>query len=655
MRRRDLIGIGLGGYSLAVLAHKLPAAQLAGAASAEDIREQFDRIVPEKALEHTLAAEPNMTLVELEADFCVAGGGLAGVCAAISAARHGAKVVLIQDRSRLGGNSSSEVHMHVVGANCHKGRPGGGAKAACWRSFGWTTRSTTRSAPSRCGTCCSTTRSSANRTSRCCWRRRCSPRRRDGNRITEVLARCDRSEHLYQVKAKLFSDCTGDSRLAVECGADYRTGREGKAELGESLAPEKADNETLGSSILFTARDYGRPVPFTPPKWARKVTAETLRMRKIRSWEYGYWWIEWGGEKDIVRDNERIRFELLSITMGVWDYIKNSGDHPSSANWGLDWVGMMPGRRGSRRMEGDVLLTQQDLERGLWEDSVAIGGWAMDDHPPGGFDREDLPPNTAIKTDEVYNIPLRALYSRNVDNLFMAGRNISATHTAFTSTRVMGTCAVVGQAVGAAAAQCVRDGLTPRRLYEKKTALSELQQTLLRDDQTIRDGVNQDPQDLARKAKVTASGYSRDAKPELVLDGVVRDIPRGTRQEIHRWTERLGPEGAWIELEWDSPQAISEVQITFDTGFQRELTLSSSARVQENLIRGPQPETVRDYKLSYRSADGAEPKQIAAVQANHQRLRRHKFESVKAKAVRVHVTSANRGAQARIFEIRCYA
>jgi hypothetical protein len=202
---------------------------------------------------------------------------------------------------------------------------------------------------------------------------------------------------------------------------------------------------------------------------------------------------------------------------------------------------------------------------------------------------------------------------------------------------------------------CAREGLNPRDLYEKKTLLSELRQTLMRDDQTIRDGVNEDPKDLARKATVKASGYERDAKPELVVDGVTRDIPGATRPEIHRWTERLGDDGAWIELEWDAPQTISEVQITFDTGFQRELTLSAATSVQENLIRGPQPETVRDYKLSYKPDASSEPVELASVAGNHQRLRRHRFDAVQAKAVRVHVTSANRGAQARIFEIRCYA
>jgi hypothetical protein len=134
--------------------------------------------------------------------------------------------------------------------------------------------------------------------------------------------------------------------------------------------------------------------------------------------------------------------------MGVWDYIKNSGDFPDSRHWAMDWVGMMPGKRGSRRLVGDYLLKQQDLMKSTFSDSVAIGGWSMDGHPPEGFDRSDLPPNTVLAPPEVYDIPLRSLYSRNIGNLMMAGRNISASYVAFTSARVMATCAVIGQAVG---------------------------------------------------------------------------------------------------------------------------------------------------------------------------------------------------------------
>ncbi len=345
MDRRDFFTrLGLGSYSLMVLADS-------AAAQTPARKPDFEAVAPANA--PFSPAERHMRLVALETDVLVAGGGLAGVCAAIAAARNGAKVVLVQDRSRLGGNSSSEVKMHVVGANQHTGRPG-------WREGGLIEELRLADAvnnPQRCFelwdlllydkvvsepniTLLLETVVYAATT--------------EGGRITEAMARCDKSEHLYRIRAKAFCDCTGDSRLALETGADMRTGREARGEYNESLAPETPDNRTLGSSILFTSRLYHRHMPFRAPSWARKVTREQLVHRRIDSWEYGYWWIEWGGDKDIIEDNERIRFELLAIVMGVWDYIKNSGDFPDSSFWAMDWVGMMPGKRGSRRLLGDT-------------------------------------------------------------------------------------------------------------------------------------------------------------------------------------------------------------------------------------------------------------------------------------------------------------
>ncbi len=641
MQRRDFLS-DLSGYSVIVLA-----GASRGSTPPQTLPD-FERIAPQSGARKPLAGEPHMRLVDLEADLLVAGGGMAGVCAAVAAARHGAKVVLLQDRSRLGGNASSEVKMHIVGANSHKSRPG-------WREGGLLEEFRLDDAvgnPHRSfelwdlllydkvvsepniTLLLETTLYAASV--------------RDG-RIEHVRARCDKSEHLYRIRAKLYCDSTGDSRLGLEAGAEMRWGREARAEFGESLAPEKADRETLGSSILFTSRRYDRPMPFAPPRWARKVTKEQLRLRRTTSWEYGYWWIEWGGQINPIRDNERIRFELLAIVLGVWDYIKNSGEHPDSAHWAMDWVGMMPGRRGSRRLVGDHLLTQHDLMRGTFEDAVAIGGWPMDDHPPSGFDRHDLPPNTVIRTPEVYNIPLRALYSRDVANLFMAGRNLSATHAAFTSTRVMGTCAVVGQAVGAAAALCARYRLTPRQLYQQRDRPRELQQTLLRDDQTIRDLRNEDPLDLARRARVTASSEHGEARAVNVIDGMVRDIPG---KEIHHWAAPVAG-GAWLELAWDQPQALRQIQLTFDTGFQRELTLTASDSANRGIIRSAQPETVRDYTLSSRLPSGGLA-ELVKVTGNHQRLRRHYFPPVQTLAIHIHVTATNGDDHAHLFEVRCY-
>ena len=361
MKRRDfLTAAGATGYTLFIKVDGLAAGQQDPAKrSADEIRKEIERIAPQTN-RRPAPAERNMTLVDLDCDVLVAGGGLAGVLAAVSAARHGAKVVLVQDRSRLGGNSSSEIKMHVVGSNNHKGRPGwreGGLleefrlddaannPQRCWELWDLLLYDKVVSEPN-ITLLLETTLYSAET--------------KDGT-IQRVQARCDRTEHLYRITAKLFCDCTGDSRLGLEAGAEFKVGHESRAEFGESLAPETADNKTQGCSILFTSRDFGQPMPFTPPKWARKITDRELKSRPVKSWEYGYWWIEWGGHINTIRDNERIRFELLGIVMGVWDHIKNSGKFPSSANWALDWVGMLPGKREARRLVGDHMLTQMDL------------------------------------------------------------------------------------------------------------------------------------------------------------------------------------------------------------------------------------------------------------------------------------------------------
>ena len=652
MKRRDfLTSLGLGGYTLIVRADDVLAEDQLAKASPDEIRAAFDIVAPP---ENRRAAdgEPHMTQVNLDCDVFVAGGGMAGVCAAISAARNGAKVVLVQDRSRLGGNASSEVKMHIVGADHHGGRSG-------WREGGLIEEFRLDDA--------------ANNPQRCweLWdlllydKVMSEPNIRllldsvlfsaemKDNQIQRVLVRCDKTEHLYRIKAKVYCDCTGDSRLGLEAGAEMRHGRESRAETGETLAIKEADDETLGSSILFTSRDFGRPMPFTAPKWARKVKKEMLRYRPVNTWEYGYWWIEWGGKFNTIHDNERIRFELLSIVMGVWDYIKNSGNHPTSANWAMDWVGMIPGKRESRRLIGDHLLHQNDLTGFSedFEDAVAIGGWPLDDHPPAGFDDYEKPPFVSIKVPEVYNIPLRSLYSKNISNLMMAGRNISATHVAFTSTRVMATCAVIGQAVGTAAAFCAAGDYLPRDLYKNKEQLARYQQRLLRDDQTIKNRKNVDPDDLARKAKVTASAALAEAPAEHVINGLVRDMPG---KHENRWATEMTSDGAWIELSWDKPQTIRHVQITFDSGFHRELTLSSSDQATKRMIRAPQPETVRDYTLSYRASQDDSPTEIAKVTGNHQRLKRHDFAPIEAQSIRIHVQATNGNELARIFEVRCY-
>ena len=476
----------------------------------------------------------------------------------------------------------------------------------------------------------------------------------EGGQIRQVLVRSDKTEHIYRIRAKHYADCTGDCRLGLEAGATIRTGHEDRQTFGEPLAPLAAGADTLGSSILFTSKDYGHPVPFTPPSWARRITKQQLQHRGTSSWEYGYWWIEWGGNRDAIHDNERIRFELLGIVMGVWDYIKNSGNHPSSENWGMDWIGMIPGKRASRRLDGPHVLTQQDLMgiNGAFDDAVAIGGWSFDDHPPTGFDDPTLPPCDQIKIDEVYSIPLRALYSVDVDNLFMAGRNISMSHVAFTSLRVMATCAVEGQAIGTAAAACLDSGFLPRDLVADGAKLQAYRQRLLRDDQTIKGLANADPLDLARSAAVTASSEVEGSRADSVINGLVRDA---TGEWRNRWGGAMHKRGAWIELAWPEASDISQVQICFDSGFSRQLTLTESKGARRNQIWGPQPETVADYRVEYRGPGTDGYVTLLEQKDNYQRLRRHRFEPVRVDALRVLVTRTHGAPQARIYELRCYA
>ncbi len=626
-------------------------ASAAASDSLESVRESFKTIAPTTAGSHR-PADPHLALVNLSCDFLVAGGGMAGVCAAVAAARHGAKVILCQDRSRLGGNSSSEVKMHIVGADMSGGRPG-------WREGGLIEEFRLDDAvgnPQRSREMWDLllydkVKSEPNITlllDTVC----CGVEMKEG-KIQRAFARCDKTEHLYSIEAKVFADCTGDSRLGLEAGAEMRSGREAKSEFNESLGLDKADQGTLGSSILFTARDFGKPMPFTPPKWARKIDKEMLRFRRIRSWEYGYWWIEWGGDTDTIRDNERIRFELLSILLGIWDHIKNSGEHPSSANWAMDWLGMVPGKRGSRRLIGDYTLTENDCmdRNGDPADGVCIGGWAMDDHPPGGFDRPDLKPNVFKPPPFPYNIPLRCLYSRNVPNLLMAGRNISASHVAFTSARVMATCSVIGQAAGTTAAFCAQKNLLPREVVANPARMKELRQILLRDDQTIRLARNEDPLDFAREAEVNSQDELAEGQAEHIINGFVRDLPTKTDNS---WTAPMREGGVWVQLDWKQPRKLSHVQLTFNSGFQRGLTLTQQDDLNAKMIRAPQPETVRDYELIGTDATGNEIS-LAKISGNHQRLNRVSFKPVEVKSLRLLVTATNGAKYASVFEIRCYA
>ncbi len=646
-RRQFIAAAGLGtGYNLLVRAPQVLADTTSP--TPEQIRQRIDELSPPQSGPAT--PEPNMRQVDLTTDVLVAGGGMAGVCAALAAAREGARVILVQDRSRLGGNASSEIKMHIIGADRSGHRPG-------WRETGlieelrlenacWNPHSAFELWDLLLYDKCVSEPNLTLILDTAVYRAEVA----DG-KIQAVWARCDKTEHLYRISASIFVDATGDCRLALEAGAEMRVGRESPQEFGEDLADFDQAGTTQGSSILFTACRHDKPMPFKPPTWARHITADDLKLRKVDNFEYGYWWIELGGVYDTIRDNERLRFELLAIVLGVWDYIKNSGNVPDSENWALQTLGMIPGKRESRRVMGDVILTQSALQGGWhdFKDAVAIGGWPMDDHPAMGFDAPEKKPSHIVHV-EPYNIAFGALYSRNIANLMMAGRNISCSHVAFTSTRVMATCAAMGQAVGTAAAQCAAQKIQPKQIRDDQAKMTRLQQRLLRNDQSIRELANTDPDDLARTASVSASSSAEGTQPGNILSGVTRDLPG---EFANRWIGKLDDGGTWIELTWKQPQKIGCVQITFDTGLHRALAITASIDFQQRMIIGPQPECPRDYTLTAVGPDGKST-QIAAVTGNIQRLCRHVFDPQNVSSLRLTITAGNGDPQVGVYEIRCY-
>ena len=611
----------------------------------------IDTSILDKSGDSRFAGEPHLETVDLTADLLVAGGGLSGVCAALAAARNGIRVILLQDRSVLGGNSSSEVRMHVVGANSHNSRPG-------WREGGIIEELRLDDAvnnPQRSFEMWSLLlydKVLRESNIRLLLDTSLYAAETSEERITRVMARCDKSEQLYRIRASLYADCTGDARLALEAGAPFMWGHEDKSAFGESLGWEETSPYTQGSSILFTSRDWGKPMPYTPPPWARRIEEKHLEFREPGAWEYGYWWIELGGRGNTIRDNEKLRFELLSVVTGVWDHIKNSGKYPEAETWAINWIGLVPGRRESRRVIGEHVLNQNDLEGGSdsFRDAVCIGGWSMDDHPPGGFDDTSERPAAQVELPEVYNIPLRSLYSGKIKNLFMAGRNASCSHVAFSSTRVMATCAVMGQAVGTAAAQCVQEKQHPAELASSAEAVEKLRQTLLRQDQTIKHAKNQDDADLARLARVTASVAVAGSTPENIIDGEVRDMEG---ESLHRWQAKMSESPLWIRLEWEQAVTAAEVQLTFDTGFHRELTLSGSDGVTERTVRAPQPETIRDYRVSATDKNG-KAVELGSIRNNYQRLRRHPFRPMDIRSLTIHVEATNGSELASLYEVRVY-
>jgi hypothetical protein len=440
-------------------------------------------------------------------DFVIVGGGLAGVCAAITAAREGLKVILVQDRPVLGGNASSEVQLWALGATSHMGnnnrwaREGGVVNEIL-------VENTYRNPEGNPHLFDAVVLDKVVREPNITLLLNTAVFNvtlQDKVTIATVEAYNPQNETKYTIAAPLFCDASGDGIVGHLAGAIYRVGAESVTDFGERFASPVEYGELLGHSIFMHTRDTGKPVKFVPPSFAMPdVPGRIPRFKQIAANDTGcqFWWLEFGGRMDTIHDTEEIKWQIWKVVYGVWDYIKNSGQFPDANNLTIDWVGNITGKRESRRFEGDTWITQQDLvEQRHHDDAVSFGGWAMDLHPADGV-FSPLPGCTQWHSKGVYQIPYRAMYSKNISNLFLAGRIISASHVAFGSTRVMTTCGHSAHAVGMAAAMCKRDHASPRDILLK---IKELQMRLMGMGQNIPGLDLKDPADLSRNAHVTAS------------------------------------------------------------------------------------------------------------------------------------------------------
>lgn len=608
---------------------------------------------------------------EWHCDVLVAGGGMSGVCCALAAARQGVSVILCQDRPVLGGNASSEIRMHIVGANTdrpaedlvNEARESGLIEEIRLEN---SVKNPQHSPSVFDGILYDKCRAEKNL--RLLLNTAVVDAEVRDGRITRVSALRASTEDRFEISAKVFVDCTGDGGLGAAVGAAFTHGREAASQFQESLAPASADHKTLGSTLLFMARKHDRPMPYAPPSWARKVTAEDMVHRmwgepgREFSYEYGFWWLEWGGHLDTIKDNEAVRDELLAILFGVWDFVKNQGDF-DAANWALDWFGVVPGKRESRRFLGRHILTEADvLGSAPQPDAIAYGGWPIDIHPVHGFDQPDAPPCVWTTVPLIYDIPLRSCLARDFPNLLFAGRNISASHVAFASTRVMATCSLIGEGVGISAAWAVRNGLDPADLPANPAAMAGIRETILREDGFLIGAALEDGGNLLRQAVLSASSALREGPAANVLSGQNRALS-GERSVseprkipgTHRWMSDPGAGlPAWIAAEWDGPREIAEIEMVFDTGLHRYLTLTQSDAYRSRMIWGqPPPETVRDFRVEVWS--GGAWRVLAEVRDNGLRRWRHRAEvPVSCDALRVSVTRTWGTPGARIVRLAAY-
>lgn len=430
-----------------------------------------------------------------EYDLVVVGGGMAGCCAAVRAARLGCKVALVHDRPVLGGNNSSETRVGLSGQIRQQPYPRLGGLVDQIGPVGHWNLHDAKLAPElprskqvlavmeqhpekkqhNAGPPENYEDAQKLRVVRAekfvtlFLSTRVIRAEKDGARLAAVVGRDIVTGRDTRLRGRLFADCTGDGSVGFLAGADYRMGREARSETGEALAPEQADALMMGVSVQWYSEKANEPSPFPECPWALPFTEATSQALTRGDWDW-----EAGMNLDSVRDIEQIRDLALRATYGNWAFLKNrSVKRADFTNRRLAWVAYIGGKRESRRLLGDVILCQQDIEEQRpFPDACVTTTWGLDLHYPNPENSKHFPGSefrsiAKIRKIKPYAIPYRCLYSRNVENLLMAGRDISVTHVALGTVRVMRTGGMMGEVVGMAASLCVRHGATARGVYQQ--------------------------------------------------------------------------------------------------------------------------------------------------------------------------------------------
>ncbi len=604
-------------------------------------------------------------------ELVIVGGGMSGLCAALAAARNKVRTALIHARSVLGGNASGEVRIHISSATDGARKPDLEETGILYEMM---LTNKARNPNYNYDIWDMTMFEAAKKEPFLDLYLNTSmvDAYSENNRITKIFCFQQTTEKHFYFTAPLFVDATGNGTLGYFVDAEYRIGSEAKAEFNEPHAPETENKNSMGNTILFRAVDIGKPVKFTPPSFAKKLNEEDLKFRvhcerhtmdysmaedpedykrvsatSSNRCDYGYWWIElMGKNNDIIGDYEDIRDELFAYFYGIWDHIKNGGDHGAD-NLELLWVGTLPGTRESRRMVGDYILNESDIwNHRQFDDAVCYGGWGVDLHTANGLYDLDKLPSQVWNFPGTYTIPYRCYYSKNISNLFYAGRNISCSKMAMASTRIIGTCAIGGQVVGTAAAMCKKYNCNPREL---SAHISKLQQQLLKDDLFIPGILNNDTGDLARKAYVSASSYKAENTPEKVIDGISRHY----EGKIHSWcSDGISENGETLTLKWDETQKISQLRLTFNSNFNYAIRVTMAPKRQAQQREGVPPELVKDYTIELYKNNSRVKK--LCITDNIQRLNVIDFEETECDEVRFIFNNTNGSKDVEVFEVRAY-